>query len=139
MFRKVFWKALLITTLVASLVTGIASAETRNVSNVTGTTWHDADVYRGRTTSTFLAPWIYVNIRAWGGGEHPLKDQMTSSQYNAYDSGTAHVADIYGPTVSRHVANTPYGGIEFYTSGTGCESNFCWWYYDLEGSCPSSC
>lgn len=122
--------------LLVSLV-GIAFAETKTVSNVTGTTWDPGtDVYRSKTTSTFVAPWLSVHIRAYGYNPNPLKDQMSKSVYNSTNTGDVFLADIYlGPYPSKHDANTQYGGLSFYTSISGVHSTWCWWTYGNYGGC----
>jgi len=129
--------AILLTLMLLVSLVGIAFAESKTVSNVTGTTWDPGtDVYRSKTTSTFTAPWMSVHIRAYGFSPNPLKDQMSKSVYNSTNTGDVWVADIYaGPYPSYHAANTQYGGITFYTSISGVHSNWCWWTYGNYGGC----
>lgn len=141
--QRAFLRALVLAALLTTVISvGVALAETRSQSGVTGSTWHDGGTheYKGRTTSGSPAPYLYVNIRAWAGSPNPLKDEKTSDGSNTTATGIVAVADLYmgGRYISRHLANTQYGGVEFYTSATGCQSNFCWWNTGAT-SCASSC
>ncbi len=106
---------------------GVAYAEDKWVSNVYGTTNHIQGGYNAYTYSTSQAPYIEVNIKSWGSCCPRYKGGDIKSKYNAYNSGTALISDIYFSNTSRHLANTQYGGIEFYTSDNGTHSSYCWW------------
>lgn len=137
------WRALLLMLFFAVFLTETALAETRTVSNVTGSTWHDTNSssYKSRTTSSSPAPWIYVNFRNWGSPPNPLKDERIASKKDSTTSGTVSIPDLYnGPYPSQHLVNTAYGGVEIYTSDNACFSNYCWWYYGITSpQCPSTC
>lgn len=130
---RILRNALLVTIFLVILLAGIASAESRTVWNVTGNTWHTTGYYNAQTTSGFQAPYIYVNIRAWGeaasGSGRAIKEEEQNSKYNAHYTNVVNVWDGWsGATwTSRHVANTQYGSVEIHTSATGCTSSYCWW------------
>lgn len=131
--RRILRESLFVALVLATLMVGTIWAETRTQSNVTGSTYHYLDGWRAYTSSTFVQPYIYVNLRAWGSPPNPLKDEQSNAKYNAAKTDTVQVADIYPVESTQNLVNTPYNTITFYTSGDewggngGCFSSYSWW------------
>lgn len=128
--------------LVSVCVATVAMAESRTVGNTTGETWHQSGLYRAKTTASYQHYLLYVNIRAWGATPNPLKDFAENTAYSTQQTQPVSVSDTYyGVYVSQHASQIYPGGstTTLYTSGTGCQSSYCWWSAGTQGGCSSTC
>ncbi len=133
---------LLIGLLFSVCVATVAMAEQRTVGNTTGETWPESGLYKAKTTTSYQHYLLYVNLRVWGGTPNPLKDLAENTTYSAQQTQTVSVSDTYyGVYVSQHASQIYPGGstTTLYTSGTGCQSNYCWWSNGIQGGCSSTC
>jgi|SRR5581483_172010 hypothetical protein len=110
---------------VTLFLAGVALAEDRWVGNVYGSTTHIQGGYSAFTSSTAQAPYLEVYMKSWGACCPRYKGGASKGKYNSFNTGTVVLSDIYWTCTTRHLANTQYGGIEFYTSDNGTHSNFC--------------
>lgn len=97
------------------------------VNNVYGATTHIQGGYSAFTYSPSQAPYIEVYMKSWGACCPRYQGGASNGKYNAYTTNTVKLSDIYWTYTTRHLTNTQYGGIEFYTSDNGAHSTFCWW------------
>lgn len=134
------WKGLFAALVLTVLLVGVAHAEQKVISGVTGRTYQISNQYGAYTSATSIKNWLYANERAWAaGGTNPLKDQQIRECFMCTHSGTAYVSSNYPWTTTKHTFRTNAGDnpTNFYTSGTGCQSSSCWWNGNT--SCSGTC
>lgn len=142
--QRKLWKVLFLSVMLSALVIRGVAAESRTVGDTTGSTYHveAEDKYKAFTFSSSQKYWLWVAERAWGASPNPLKDERIDYKYWANMTNIVGIWDgYYGIYVTQHESQVyPYANSTFiYTSGTGCWSSFCWWYYGIQGGCPGTC
>lgn len=141
MKKRLIWKSLTLFLVFMFLLTGIASAETKTVSGITGRTYTDGSQAKANTSATVGQYSMTVTERIWGGSPNPLKDEKSRSCQNCTSTGTVSICwqCYFGYESTKHVARIQIGAdpVTLYTSRLGCHSSSCWYFNT--GGCSSTC
>lgn len=141
MKKRLIWKMRAILVVLIFFATGVARAETRTVSGITGSTSTSGSYANAYTSATQSQYSMTVTERIWGSEPNPLKDEKSRSCQNCTNTGTVSIcySCYFGYESTKHVARIQIGAdpVTFYTSRTGCNSSSCWYFNN--GGCSSNC